>query len=146
MSEASGRHLARQWAVQFLFQLDFNEPDEFEEDLQEFWAGLDPAVSMRTYTEGLIQGVMEHKKDIDTRLVSYANNWKLSRFNAVDRNVLRLALYELFFLSDVPPVVVVDEAITLAKEMSSDESGKFVNGLLDRALKDVDRPLRSAQE
>ena len=139
---ATGRHLARQWAVQFLYQLDFNEPDEMQEDLLLFWEQAKPSAKMRAFAEERINAILKHQADLDQRLEGYAANWDLDRINAVDRNVLRLALYELFIRDDVPPVVVVNEAIELAKELSSDESGKFVNGVLDRALKDVDRPLR----
>jgi transcription antitermination protein NusB len=97
----------------------------------------------RDFTETLVRGVAENLDAIDTRLVRYTENWPLHRMGGVDRNVLRLAIFEMFFDDQTPPVVIINEAVDLAKYFSSSESGRFVNGILDRACKDVTRPPRA---
>ncbi|HOW97860.1 MAG TPA: transcription antitermination factor NusB [Kiritimatiellia bacterium] len=138
-----GRHEARQWAVQFLFQRDFNQ-DDLEPALELFWAGVKGAPSARRFAEELIRGVDTRRAELDQLIQKYAENWDLKRMGAVDRNVMRVGLYEMLHCPDVPPVVSINEAVELAKELSGSESGKFVNGILDRARKDIDRPARAA--
>ena len=139
----SSRHTARERAVQLLFQLDFNATDELGRVLDEFWGSFEDKPDVRRFAESLIHGVLEHRDALDKKIQHYAANWDLDRMGGVDRNVLRLALYEILHRKDIPPVVSVNEAIELAKELSSDEAAKFVNGILDRAIKDTDRPLRT---
>jgi len=139
----SSRHEARLWAVQFLFQLDFNQ-GEREAALVDFWAERKCSARLRTFCEELISGVELNREDIDRRLRQYAEHWSLERMGAVDRNIMRVALFEMLFCSDIPPVVSINEAVDLAKELSGRESGKFVNGILDRARQDVERPARVA--
>ncbi len=96
----------------------------------------------RDFTEKLVRGVTDNLDAIDARLARYTDNWPLHRMGGVDRNVLRLAVFEMFFDDQTPPVVIINEAVDLAKYFSSSESGRFVNGILDRACKDVARPAR----
>jgi len=131
-------------ATQFLFQRDFNQ-NEFESALQRFWQENDTTDNIRRFADQLIRGVEEHRSEIDSRLQGYAQNWQVSRMGAVDRNVMRIALYEMFHCLDIPPVVSINEAVDIAKEFSSIQSGHFVNGILDRAKSDLDRPLRTAK-
>jgi N utilization substance protein B len=86
--------------------------------------------------------MVAHLPEIDERIRKYAENYKLNRISAVDRNVLRLAIYEMLYRDDIPPVVSINEAIELAKTFGGAESGKFVNGILDRVRKDLNRPAR----
>jgi N utilization substance protein B len=139
----SGRHEARTLAVQFLFQRDFNSGD-LPEALADFWPEHKAGPKVQKFAEELILGVERERTEIDRQLAKFAENWEIKRMGAVDRNVMRLALYEMNFCPDIPPVVSINEAIDLAKELSSDESGKFVNGILDRARKELDRPARAA--
>ena len=138
-----GRHEARQQAVQFLFQRDFN-PGELNEALTVFWTEAKATKRFRQFAEDLIRGVELHRKALDEKIQKYAEHWDLKRMGAVDRNVMRLALYEMLFCPDIPPVVSINEAVELAKELSGVESGKFVNGILDRARLDIERPARAA--
>jgi len=131
-------------ATQFLFQRDFNQ-NEFEAALQRFWKDNDTTENIRSFADQLIRGVEEHRAEIDGRLQGYAQNWQVARMGAVDRNVMRMALYEMFHCLDIPPVVSINEAVDIAKEFSSIQSGHFVNGILDRAKRDLDRPLRTAK-
>lgn len=139
----SRRHEGRVLAVQFLFQRDFNDGD-LDMALADFWAGRRVAEKLRGFAEALIRGVESVRPDLDERLRGYATNWDLSRMAAVDRNILRLALYEMIHRSDIPPVVSINEAVDLAKEFSGRDAARFVNGVLDRAIRDVERPARCA--
>ena len=137
----SSRHDARLWAVQFLFQRDFNDT-ELEAAFADFWPERKANAPTRVFCEALIRGVELYRDEIDARLRKYAEHWSLERMGAVDRNIMRVALFEMLFCKDIPPVVSINEAVDLAKELSGRESGKFVNGILDRARQDVDRPAR----
>ncbi|TAN36909.1 MAG: transcription antitermination factor NusB [Verrucomicrobia bacterium] len=141
----SSRHEARLWAVQFLFQRDFNDTAR-EAALVDFWEERKCRAKLRAFCEELIQGVELNREDIDRRLRKYAEHWSLERMGAVDRNIMRVALFEMLFCPDIPPVVSINEAVDLAKELSGRESGKFVNGILDRARQDVERPSRVATQ
>ena len=137
-----GRHEARQWAVQFLFQRDFNEGD-IESALAEFWQDKKTGDKARSFAEELIKGVESKKDELDKLIRKYAEHWDVKRMGAVDRNVMRVALYEMIHRPDIPPVVSINEAVEIAKDLSGVESGKFVNGILDRACKEQDRPARA---
>ena len=138
----STRHEARQWAVQVLFQRDFNH-GELADALAEFWLERKPSARARGFAETLVRGVEQHRAELDELLQRYAENWNVKRMGAVDRNVMRAALYEMLYCPDIPPVVTINEAVEMAKEFSGMESGKFVNGILDRARKDLPRPART---
>jgi len=84
------------------------------------------------FTQSLISGVEEHLKAIDAKITQYATNWQIDRMAVIDRNILRLGFFELNYLSDVPPKVTINEAVELAKKYGDIESGKFVNGILDK--------------
>lgn len=137
-----GRHEARQWAVQFLFQRDFNTGD-IESALTEFWQDRKSGEKARLFAEELIKGVESKKEEVDRLIRKYAEHWDVKRMGAVDRNVMRVALYEMIYRPDIPPVVSINEAVEIAKDLSGAESGKFVNGILDRACKEQDRPARA---
>ena len=137
----SSRHEARLWAVQFLFQRDFNDT-AVEPAFLEFWLERKANANARIFCEDLVRGVERYRQEIDERLRKYADNWSLERMGAVDRNIMRVALYEMLYCKDIPPVVSINEAVDLAKELSNRESGKFVNGILDRARQDIERPAR----
>jgi len=141
----STRRSAREWVIQFLFQNDFN-PGDLERALSEFWKNLEPDSKSKQFTEDIIRGVITNLQQIDALMQSYAENWEIKRMNAVDRNVIRMALFEMLHRPDIPPVVSINEAVDIAKRFSSIESGKFVNGILDRALRDLRRPIREAIE
>jgi transcription antitermination factor NusB len=88
--------------------------------------------------------MIAHLPEIDERIQRYCENYEFHRISAVDRNVLRLAIYEMLYRDDIPPVVSINEAIELAKTFGGAESGRFVNGILDRVKDDLKRPLREA--
>ncbi len=99
---------------------------------------------MREFAQPLIDGMIAHLPEIDDRIRKYCENYDFRRISAVDRNVLRLAIYEMLYRDDIPPVVSINEAIELAKTFGGPDSGRFVNGILDRVKGDLTRPLREA--
>jgi transcription antitermination protein NusB len=140
----SKRRLARELAVQFLYQFDMSG-GSLEEALPLFWeTQSEVGDDGRKFGEELIRGVVERKAAIDEKIVKYTENWDLPRIAAVDRNILRLAMYEMLYRDDIPPVVSINEAVDIAKKFSTRESGAFVNGILDRLKADLTRPSRTA--
>jgi N utilization substance protein B len=160
------RREARERAVQFLFQYDLNRSEDLERALDHFWESqraaaiteekgdatwgqpveLPPVTaheaSVRVFSEPLIRGVLDRQAELDERIKQYAKNWDLHRMAVVDRNILRLAIYEMLYRDDIPPVVSINEAVDIAKKFSTQDSGKFVNGILDRVKGDLMRPAR----
>lgn len=160
------RREAREHAVQFLFQYDLNQPDTLDEALEHFWESQRAAaikadqgsatwgqtpelpppsadeVAIRMFADPLIRGCIEHREEIDGIIQKFASNWSIERMAAVDRNVLRLAAYEMLHREDIPPVVSINEAVDIAKKFSTQDSGKFVNGILDKLKGDLMRPAR----
>ncbi|MEI7959016.1 MAG: transcription antitermination factor NusB [Verrucomicrobiota bacterium] len=138
------RREGREAAVQFLYQRDLNTGTNAE-TVEEFWA-LRPATKrVRDFGMAIAEGVLAHQADIDERIRQTASNYDLHRIAAVDRNILRMAIFEMLFCPEVPPVVSINEAIEIAKRFGSDESGRFVNGVLDRIRGGLPRPARAAK-
>lgn len=148
----ANRRNSREWALQMLFLADANPPaDGIDTTIEEFWEfqaveGEPPAKNLRDFAEQLVRGTWQNRDAIDARISSYLENWTLDRIGGVDRAILRLAMYELFFRDETPPVVILNEAVDVAKFFSTRDTGKFVNGVLDRAMKDVTRPQREARK
>jgi transcription antitermination protein NusB len=160
------RREARERAVQFLFQHDINPPANLEAELAQFWnsqraAALEdekgpakwgektelppPTVEeaeTRLFAEPLIKGVLQYRDEIDERIKKHCKNWDFNRIAVVDRNVMRLAIYEMLHREDIPPVVSINEAVDIAKRFSTQDSGKFVNGILDKVRGEILRPAR----
>jgi N utilization substance protein B len=135
------RRRAREAAIQYHFWRDLQH-GETPERIDDFWAFSPVKPAVRDFAQPLIEGMVEHLTEIDEHIKKYCENYNLNRISAVDRNVLRLAIYEMLYRDDIPPVVSINEAIELAKTFGGAESGKFVNGILDRVRKDLDRPAR----
>jgi len=125
----TARSKARKRALDILFEGDLRGADPVG-ILAERVAGATPPVG--AYAAELVEGVVAHRARIDELLASYAEDWTLERMPAVDRAVLRLGVYELLWRDDVPDAVAIDEAVELAKSLSTDESPRFVNGVLGR--------------
>jgi N utilization substance protein B len=133
------RTRARELALQFLFQMDFQGADyraELEPALDAELGGRDGAPEAKAYAREVVDGVLAHREAIDALLRGAARNWELERMAAVDRNALRIGVYELLHRDDVPMRVAINEAIELAKKYSTEASGAFVNGILDRIRRD----------
>ncbi|MFC8043080.1 transcription antitermination factor NusB [Nocardia sp. NPDC057353] len=130
------RHKARRRAVDLLFEAEARDVDPAVlADERVDLAGRDQAVApVHPYTRTLVDGVADDLDRVDGTIESYLQDWTLSRLPAVDRAILRIAVWELFHAPDVPPVVAVDEAVELAKELSTDDSPGFVNGVLGKVV------------
>lgn len=137
------RRAARQAAIQFHFWRDLHG-DGAPEEMNDFWEFCPAKPRVREFAQPLIDGMLAHLPEIDDRVRRYCDNYLFHRIAAVDRNVLRLAIYEMLYREDIPPVVSINEAIELAKTFGGAESGRFVNGILDRVKDDLSRPLREA--
>ena len=137
------RRNARQAAVQFHFWRDLHGGNA-PEQMDEFWEFCPAKPAVRDIAQPLIDGMVAHLGEIDERIRRYCENFDLRRISPVDRNVLRLAIFEMLYRDDIPPVVSINEAIELAKMFGGPDSGRFVNGVLDRVKKDLSRPLREA--
>ncbi|MBW0000705.1 MAG: transcription antitermination factor NusB [Verrucomicrobia bacterium] len=139
------RREGREVALQLLFHWDLNRHEQLtEEDLSRFWSLRSVAPGLKEFAVQLVQGVILHQADIDEKITRYTANYELKRISAVDRNILRMAIYEMWHVPDVPPVVAINEAIDIAKKFGTEESSRFVNGVLDRVKMDLKRPLRTS--
>jgi transcription antitermination protein NusB len=130
----AARSKARKRAIDVLYEADLRSVDPLEV-LAERIAAADPPVN--EYTSSVIEGSAQNRPRIDTILGDYSDGWTIERMPSIDRAVLRLAIYELLWREDVPAAVVIDEAVELAKTLSTDESPRFVNGVLARVLRDA---------
>jgi N utilization substance protein B len=123
------RSKAREFAMQMLFQWEMSQQDPAKLEAK-FWLNAKAADVTRTFANQLFEGAAKDAAALDQLIVSHAQNWKLERVAAIDRAILRLAMYELR-AGETPPKVVLNEAVEMAKKFSSEESGAFVNGILD---------------
>jgi transcription antitermination protein NusB len=162
------RREARERAVQFLFEHDLNPPADLDAALDLFWESQRAAAiaeekgsahwgqpvemppptmdeaAVRLFADPLIRATLAHRDESDAIIKKHAKNWDLHRIAAVDRNILRLAIYEMNHREDIPPVVSINEAVDIAKKFSTQDSGKFVNGILDKVKSELMRPARGA--
>jgi N utilization substance protein B len=141
MSGPGGRRRkAREVALQFLYQLDLQGESDPEPHATEFWTRHPLDGDAREFAEEIVRGAKASQTKIDEIIARFAEHWDLDRMAVVDRNILRLAVYELGMRAETPPKVVINEAIEIAKKFGTRESSRFVNGILDR----VHRELRPA--
>ncbi|MBU1672451.1 MAG: transcription antitermination factor NusB [Actinobacteria bacterium] len=130
MSKGSGtRSRQRRYALRILFEVDINRCAVKEVLDGKREVGEDPPSE---FTIQLVEGVLAHRAEIDRVISQYSEGWDLDRMPVVDRNILRMSIFELFFLEDIPPGPTIDEAVELAKSFSTEDSGKFVNGVLGK--------------
>jgi N utilization substance protein B len=138
------RREGREVALQLLFHWDLNVRQPLtDEDLDFFWKFRPTTRNLQIHAAALLNGVVAQQTTIDEKISSYTANYELKRISAVDRNILRIAIYEMMFALDVPPLVAMNEAIEIAKKFGTTESSKFVNGILDRVKLDLNRPFRT---
>ena len=126
MSRRKGRTVA----VQILYQLEMNAQD-IEQTLPVFWELHVHSDVVRDFAERIARGVWENRESLDAIIVATAKNWSLERITPIDRNILRVAIYEMFYCKDIPYKVTLNEAIELGKKFGCDQSGAFINGVLD---------------
>ena len=129
------RTLSREAAIKILYAWDITG-EGMEACFDNYWDNAKEVEGdVKAFSEELVMGVDKHQAEIDSTITKYASNWKMDRMATIDRNVLRLASFELLFAEDIPPKVAINEAIDLAKRFGDKDSGKFVNGVLDKINK-----------
>jgi len=128
------RREARECALQVLFQLEFDSSD-VERSLGEYWAGKAPKDDVRDYASWLVHGILARKAEVDGLIRDTSEHWRMERMGLVDRNVLRMAVFELLEEKVLAPPIIINEAIEIAKKYSDNKSATFINGLLDAIRK-----------
>lgn len=140
------RRKSREIALQMLYQLEMT--GEAPHEVIELYYGLvlaeddkAPGIpdSAKPFAENLVKGVYVHRDDIDKMIVAASENWRLERMSIIDRNILRIAVFEMLYCLEIPPKVSINEAIDLGKTFGSPDSGGFINGILDHLLPEVTR-------
>jgi N utilization substance protein B len=139
------RRKARESALQILFQLEFNKP-QIDKVVDQFWKEKKASEEIRDYSNWIVKGIVSHQDKIDNLIQSLSNHWRLSRMAHVDRNILRIAVFEFLYEKDTAPAVIINEAIEIAKKYSSDEAAAFVNGILDAVKKKLETRKDSSKE
>ena len=134
----------RMSAVQFLYQWELNRPEVLADDLCHFFENQEEDRAYYSFAEELINGTIENIETIDQEIASHASNWTFERIAKVDLAILRLAIFELLYRTDIPPIVSINEAIDLSKIFSNLDSKRFINGILDKMKNKITRPLRKA--
>ncbi len=132
------RRRSREFALQVLYQLEMTGQDALQALIQ-LRENFSPDEGEDEFAKRIVLGVMEHRQEIDRLIEGQSENWRLERMTLVDRNILRIALFELLRCDEIPPKVTLNEAIDLGKRFGSDESGNFINGILDRIQNEIIR-------
>lgn len=133
MVPMSSRHRSRELALQLLYQIDMSRIG-VDEAIRAFWELQESELSedTREFCEDLVKGTFEHSDEIDRLIEETSSNWRLDRMPVVDRNILRMAVYEFLYRDDIPLTVTINEAIELGKKFGTEDSGAFINGVLDK--------------
>lgn len=130
------RRQSRELALQFLFQNEFQHEQSREESLRLFQTTTHALPEVWNYMESLVKGVEESRSDVDKHLTSASAQWKLDRMSHIDRNVMRIAVYEMLFSPDlIPPSIAINEAVEISRRFGGSDSASFVNGVLDQISK-----------
>ena len=143
------RRKSRQVALQVLYQDEFHDGEGLRFAERHFWDDSELAPTkdeIRDFAVFLIEGVRSNRTAIDERISDVARNWKIERMSRVDRNILRVATFELVFVEEVPPKVSLNEAIEIAKVYGTEDSGAFINGVLDRISRDLQGDTSASDE
>ena len=131
------RRQARELAMQALFYMDMRN-NVSTEMLENFCANFNPPPKSRSFFLKLVNGVLEARSEIDALVEQFSNNWDISRMSSVDRNVMRIAVFELLRCEDIPPKVSINEAVDVGKKFGTEESGAFINGIMDSIRADLE--------
>jgi len=137
------RRRSREYALQILFQLDMTGKGLTEEVWNEFWEGLAEEAEVKEFTRDIASSTLNNIQEIDEIIKKAAENWSIERMAIIDRNILRASTYELYYRTDIPSSVVINEALEIAKKYSTEESAPFINGILDRIAHQEDRKTAS---
>ena len=128
------RTKGRECALQILYALDIRKGSR-QEIIENYWRHKETEPEVKQFAGSLVQGTIDNFKHIDELIAKYADNWRIERMAVIDRNIIRMASYELLFREDIPPKVSINEAVELAKRFGDDDSERFVNGVLDKVNK-----------
>ena len=139
------RRKSREAALQLLYQAEF-EDSAPSLGLARFWASRKEDKPVREYADELVLGILEHREELDKLIQSVSKHWRVSRMSIIDRNILRLAVYEMRFVPGLAPAVVINEAIEVAKRFSGQEASVFVNGILDAIRQGIEGPSPAAKK
>jgi N utilization substance protein B len=131
------RRQSRELALQLLYELDVRGDADPGPVIDAFWGRQPASDDVRAFAEAIVRGVKAHQEKIDELIGRFAEHWELDRMAVVDRNVLRAGIWELLWGVDVPPKVAINEALEIARRFSTEESTRFINGLLDRVRREV---------
>lgn len=134
------RRKSREYALQMLYQYDVSHQSAGLAD--GFWEDKEVLENIMEFANNLVDGVIKNLDKIDDKIRLSASNWSIDRMAVVDRNILRMSIFELFYIQDIPVKVTINEAIEIAKRFGEGESGSFVNGILDRIVKDHQEMLK----
>lgn len=139
------RRDGRMAAVQFLYAWSINPPANLAQDLHLFFESQDQPRAHYSFGEELIHGTIEHIAEIDAQIRALAHNWEFDRIAKIDLAILRVAIFEMMFRKDIPPIVSINEAIDLSKDFSNADAKRFINGILDRLKGQLGRDARKAE-
>lgn len=139
------RRRAREETLRILFQLEF-EDAEFDKIVIQYWKNRKVHGDIKEYSASLVNGIISHKKEIDKAIQSVSEHWRVSRMALVDRNILRMAVFEIMYEEKVDSAVIINEAIEIARKYSGDEAAAFVNGILDGVRKNIQKGKGSLRE
>jgi N utilization substance protein B len=128
------RRKARELALQMLYQMEVN-PGALEAALELFWKGLSASQQVKEFVNRIVQGVHAKQAEIDRLLAKHSEHWRLDRMDMVDKSILRMGVFEIMYCADIPVKVAMNEAVDLGKKFGAEESGAFINGILDKISK-----------
>jgi N utilization substance protein B len=140
------RHDGRVAALQYLYAWSINSPANLVDDLRVFFENLEQPRDHYAFGEELIDGVIKHQEPIDAQIRVLAQNWDFERVAKIDLAILRIAIFEMLYRKDIPPVVSINEAIDISKQFSNADSKRFINGILDRLKDQLGRDARKASD
>jgi N utilization substance protein B len=141
------RRKAREETLRILFRLEF-ENTQAEKTLNQYWENKKASEEIKEYSNWLVNGIISNQSKIDNIIQQVSEHWRISRMALVDRNILRMAVFELLYEENIAPAIVINEAIEIAKKYSGDEAATFVNGVLDairKGLKDIKKSLKERE-
>lgn len=139
------RRKARECALQILFGLEFNSSGA-DTLIDHYWAYQKPSIEIKEYGNWLVRGILDGREEIDRRIQSVSEHWRVSRMAVVDRNILRIAVFELLNEKTLVPAIVINEAIEIAKKFSGEQAAVFINGILDGVKKDLEKEDHTGKE
>lgn len=130
------RRLAREMALEVLYRLDLVK-DEPDDTIEQILARKNPTDEAEAYLRRLVQSVLDHRQEIDKVLRGHLRKWRVERLRVLDRAVLRMGCAEMLYFDDIPPKVSINEAVDISRKFGDDDSGRFVNGVLDAVFKEI---------